>query len=118
MAERSSMTGTRDGLLLPVALVMNSSSVLLRATKSQSLFIVLLLKSFIPTSLMCRNQLFDIICQSCGTSGNAGSSCTVSPQGDSNTCVQIGQANSPLEIATCDGSDAQLFDIVVIDIFH
>ncbi|KAF9064627.1 hypothetical protein BDP27DRAFT_1367043 [Rhodocollybia butyracea] len=64
------------------------------------------------------NQLFDIACQTCGTDttpGNAaGSSCTISPQGDSNACVRAGDNGSPLTVVECDwhGFDAQLFNIV------
>ncbi|KAF9029763.1 hypothetical protein BDP27DRAFT_1436463 [Rhodocollybia butyracea] len=62
------------------------------------------------------NQLFDIACQTCGTNttpGNAaGSSCTVSPHGNSNSCVQAGHNGTPLTVVGCDGSNAQLFDIV------
>jgi len=62
------------------------------------------------------NQLFDIVCQTCGlntTPGEAaGSFCTVSPQGYTNACIQIGDATSPLDIVTCDSSGTQLFSIV------
>ncbi|KAE9403127.1 hypothetical protein BT96DRAFT_917745 [Gymnopus androsaceus JB14] len=64
------------------------------------------------------NQLFDIFCQTCSATPSpaplgqpAGESCTVSPQSNSSNCVEVD--GSSLVITQCDGSNAQLFNIVL-----
>ncbi|KAE9403129.1 hypothetical protein BT96DRAFT_973898 [Gymnopus androsaceus JB14] len=73
---------------------------------------------FFESASSQENQLFDIVCQTCSAAPSppplgqpAGSSCTISPQGDSSTCVEVD--GSSLVITQCDGSAAQLFNIVL-----